>query len=92
MSRIDAWLARSKLPGSPAAKAAVTAVAITALLAYPVFRSREGRQGHDYLSSERPEAVSAGQDRARRENRRKLGLALETKEDTTSSSSEGKQE
>jgi len=89
MSPIDTFLA--KLPGSSVAKAALTSIALTAILAYPVFRSTEGRQGHDYLSSERPEAISAGQDRARKENRIKLGLSLEKKEDT-STTSKGKQE
>lgn len=75
MSRIDAAIA--KLPGSSVTKAAITAFAICGALAYPVFRSEEGRQGHDYLSSERPEAVSAGQDHMRKENRKKLNLTLE---------------
>jgi len=74
MSPIDTYLA--KFPGSPALKAAVVSFTIVGALAYPVFRSKEGRQGHDYLSSERPEAISASQDRLRKENRKKLNLTL----------------
>lgn len=80
VSPVDSYLA--KLPGSVPAKAAAAGFLLTAALAYPVFRvSREGRQGHDYLSSERPEAISAGQDRLRRENRKRLGLALDREND-----------
>lgn len=46
-----------KLPGSPRVKAFVTASVICAALAVPVFGGKEGRQGHDYMSQEKPEAV-----------------------------------
>ena len=76
MSRIDAYLAR--FPGSVTVKAFAVTIAIAAGIAYPVFyRSEESRQGHDYFSSERPELVSAGQDRARKENRIQRGLVLD---------------
>ena len=77
---IDGLLAR--LPGSTSVKAVVAAFALTGAFAYPVFfRSKETRQGHDYLSSERPEAVSAGQDRLRKENRKRRGLTLSDKKE-----------
>lgn len=70
MSRVDAWLQR--LPGSIAAKSFGVALIVCAALAYPVYKSTETRQGHDYLSSEKPEAVAAGQEKLRREQRHKL--------------------
>ena len=69
MSRLDSLLQR--LPGSTAAKALVFSVAICGALAIPVFKKGTGRQGHDYLSSERPEAITAGQERQRRDQRLK---------------------
>ena len=84
MSRIDTFLA--KMPGSTGAKAFLAALAIGAAVAYPVFRSKEGRQGHDYFSSERPEAISAGQDHMRKQNRIERGLVLDS---TTSSDGSG---
>jgi len=86
MSPIDAAIA--KLPGSSVTKAAVAAFAICGALAYPVFRSKEGRQGHDYLSSERPEVISSGQDRLRKENRKKLNLTLDQHDGDQSSKQE----
>ena len=59
-----------KIPGSVAVKSFVASTVIVALLAYPVFGiSTETRQGHDYLSSEKPEAIRAGQERLRKEYR-----------------------
>lgn len=69
MSRFDAWV--QKLPGPIYAKAFAFSAVTCAVLAYPVFKGRNVRQGHDYLSSERPEAITAGQERMRREERLK---------------------
>lgn len=55
-----------KIPGSPATKALGTALLLSVALAYPVFGSKEGRQGHDYFSSDRPEAVRSGEEQLRR--------------------------
>jgi hypothetical protein len=61
----------NKLPGSTPVKAFVAAVALCGLFAIPVFRSSETRQGHDYMSSEKPEAIIASQEKLRREFRHK---------------------
>ena len=59
-----------KIPGSVAVKSFVASTVIVALLAYPVFGiSTETRQGHDYLSQDKPEAIRSGEERRRRENR-----------------------
>ena len=88
MSPIDAYL--SKLPGSVAAKAFAASLAVGFAVAYPVFFvSKEGRQGHDYFSSERPEAISAAQDRARKQNRIDRGLVLESGRNSSGDDSSG---
>jgi hypothetical protein len=69
MSRIDAWVQR--LPGSVPFKSFVTACAICAIVAVPVFQKKpeESRQGHDYMSSEKPEIIRATQEQLRKEYR-----------------------
>ena len=64
---IDAWL--QKLPGRHGIKVLVGTVALLGATAYPVFRNSESKQGHDYFSQEKPEAVTAGQDHLRKEYR-----------------------
>lgn len=60
----------NKVPGSPQVKAFAVAITVVGLLAYPVFGvSKEGRQGHDYFSQERPEAILAGEERLRKQDR-----------------------
>jgi hypothetical protein len=81
MSRFDSWVQR--LPGSIAAKSFGFSVIVCAVLAYPVYKSTENRQGHDYLSSDKPEAVAAGQEKLRREQR----LQRNKEQDGPSSSS-----
>jgi hypothetical protein len=66
-TRFDTFMQR--LPGSVAAKSLGFSVLVCAALAYPVYKSTEGRQGHDYLSSEKPEVVASGQEKLRREQR-----------------------
>jgi len=61
--------------GSLQIKAVVASVAVCALLAVPVFKkdgskSNKTRQGHDYFSQERPEAIRAGEEERRRRARR----------------------
>lgn len=57
----------SKLPGSPAVKAFVASTVVVGLLAIPVFgASKEGRQGHDYFSQEKPEVIRVGQEQQRK--------------------------
>ena len=60
-----------KLPGSHGLKVFVASALSIGLLAVPVFRQSKAHAGHDYLSSERPEAIRAGQEQARRELREK---------------------
>ena len=67
---VDSFL--KSLPGSPQFKAAAASGLLVALLAVPVFGiSKEGRQGHDYFSSERPEFVRAGEEQQRRMARKR---------------------
>lgn len=65
-----------KLPGSVSFKAFSLAVLISAAAAYPVFKkpAEESRQGHDYMSSDKPEAIRASQEQLRKEYRRKRNL------------------
>ena len=69
MSRIDAWIQR--LPGSIPFKSFVAACLVCAAAAYPVFQKppEESRQGHDYLSSEKPEIIRSTQEQLRKEYR-----------------------
>lgn len=62
------------------ARAFAAAVVIVGALAVPVFWSPESRQGHDYLSSEKPEAIRAGQERLRKEYRHNRNRELNEKE------------
>jgi len=65
----------NKLPGTPGVKAFIAASFICGLLAMPVFGvSKEGRQGHDYFSQEKPEAIRSGEERKRKEERQQRGL------------------
>jgi len=60
--------------GSLQIRAVVASVAVCALLAVPVFKKdgskSKTRQGHDYFSQERPEAIRAGEEERRRRARR----------------------
>ena len=71
MSRLDAALL--KLPGSVAAKAFTVSVLLCVASAVPIFRKppEQSRQGHDYMSSEKPEVIRATQERLRKEYRHK---------------------
>jgi hypothetical protein len=64
---IDDTLAR--FPGSARTKGFVAAWTVVALMSIPVFRNSSGKQGHDYLSSEKPEAIRAGQEELRKQYR-----------------------
>ena len=66
MTVFDQWLA--KVPGSTPLKAFGAGVLLCAALGYPIFaNSQQDKQGHDYFSQERPEAVLQGQERARKQ-------------------------
>lgn len=60
----------NKIPGSLGLKVAVATTLVIGALAYPVFgnknKNRKDRQGHDLLSSEKPEGIRAGQEQARK--------------------------
>jgi hypothetical protein len=68
-SRLEAAL--HKLPGSVPFKAFTAALVLSAVAAYPVFSKppEQSRQGHDYLSSDKPEAIRASQEQQRKEYR-----------------------
>jgi hypothetical protein len=59
------------LPGSNLkVKGFVTAIAVTILMAVPIFGGQQQtRQGHDYMSSDKPESIRAEQERQRKEYR-----------------------
>lgn len=80
MTRFDAVI--QSLPGSVAFKAFAAAVLLCSAAAYPIFRKppEETRQGHDYLSSEKPESIRASQEHLRKEYRRKRNEDLADKE------------
>jgi hypothetical protein len=80
MSRFDAVL--QKLPGSLAAKAFGVATVVIAAAAYPVFSKppEKSRQGHDYMSSDKPEAIRASQEKQRKEYRHKRNAEKEQQE------------
>jgi len=64
---MDRFLA--KLPGSTPQKAAVVSFCLIAALGYPVFskdNDANNKQGHNYLSQERPEFVASGQEKLRK--------------------------
>jgi hypothetical protein len=77
MTRFERLIQR--FPGSTPVKAFLVSSLLIAGLGYPVFSKspKNSRQGHDYLSSERPEAIQASQERWRKENRIKRNLVLE---------------
>jgi predicted nucleic acid binding AN1-type Zn finger protein len=72
MSRIDDFV-NKRIPGSMPLKAFVAAVLFCTAVAYPVFSKspEESRQGHDYMSSEKPEAIRSSQEQLRKEYRQK---------------------
>jgi hypothetical protein len=84
MSRFDTWVQR--LPGSIPVKSFGFSFIVCAILAYPVYKSTESRQGHDYLSSDKPEAVAAGQEKLRREQRLQRNKEQEDGPSSSSSS------
>jgi hypothetical protein len=69
MSRLESIV--QKIPGSVPFKAFSTAILLCTVAAYPVFSKppEQSRQGHDYLSSDKPEAIRASQEQQRREYR-----------------------
>ena len=69
MTRFDAFIQR--LPGSIPFKSFVAACIVCTAAAYPVFSKppEESRQGHDYMSSEKPEAIRSSEEQLRREYR-----------------------
>ena len=69
MSRIDTLIQR--LPGSLPFKSFIAACVVCTVVAYPVFKKppEESRQGHDYMSSEKPEIIRATQEQLRKEYR-----------------------
>jgi len=59
-----------KLPGGHYTKLFVATSTILAVTAFPIFfNTKEVRQGHDYFSQEKPEAIRAGQEQLRKEYR-----------------------
>lgn len=78
MSRIDDFV-NKRIPGSMPLKAFVAAVLFCSAVAYPVFSKspEESRQGHDYMSSDKPEVIRATQEQQRREYRQKRKAAEE---------------
>jgi hypothetical protein len=72
MSRIDDFI-NKRIPGSMPLKAFVAAVLVCSVVAYPVFSKppEESRQGHDYMSSDKPEAIRATQEQLRKQYRQK---------------------
>lgn len=57
--------------GNPKTKAFVISAALCGLLAVPLFDpNKKQRQGHDYFSQEKPEAITAGQERQQRLKRK----------------------
>lgn len=63
-----------KLPGGLRIKGFVVACSIVVAISIPVFYKSSGRQGHDYLSSDKPEAIHAGQEEMRRQYRQQRKL------------------
>jgi hypothetical protein len=60
---------RRYIPGkTPSIQAIVVASALVVALAYPVFNvAKDGRQGHDLFSQEKPEAIAQGQEQSRKD-------------------------
>jgi hypothetical protein len=83
MSRMDSWI--QQLPGSIPFKSFVAACVLCTVIAIPVFQKKpeESRQGHDYLSSEKPEIIRATQEQLRKEYRHQRNAKIaETSEST----------
>jgi hypothetical protein len=82
MSRIDTFIQR--IPGSLPLKSFIAACLVCSVAAYPVFikSPEQSRQGHDYMSSDKPEVIRATQEQLRKEYRhqRNAKLAEEKKE------------
>jgi hypothetical protein len=80
MSRIDAFIKR--IPGSLPLKSFVAACVVCAVTAYPVFSKspEESRQGHDYMSSDKPEVIRSTQEQLRKEYRQQRNAAIAAKE------------
>jgi hypothetical protein len=86
---MDRWV--QKLPGSMGTKVGVAAVLVIGALGYPIFYGASSKslaagskQGHDYLSSEKPEAIRAGQEQARKLYRQQRELKQQQKEEQSS--------
>ena len=64
-SPVSSWL--QKIPGSVPLKAFGAAVLICSATAYPIFKkpAEDSRQGHDYMSSDKPESIRASQEQLR---------------------------
>ena len=65
LRRVDRFI--SKIPGSVQFKAFAAGVVVCTALAYPVFATGSGKQGHDYFSQERPEAILRGEEQSRKQ-------------------------
>jgi hypothetical protein len=76
MSPIDNFI-NKRIPGSIAFKSFAAAVLLCSAVAYPVFKKppEESRQGHDYLSSDKPEVIRASQEQLRKEYRQNRNKA-----------------
>ena len=85
MSRVDAWIQR--LPGSLPLKSFVAACIVCTVVSYPVFQKKpeESRQGHDYLSSEKPEIIRSTQEQLRKEYRHQRNANIAASEQSSPS-------
>jgi hypothetical protein len=83
MSRVDEFV-NKRIPGSMPLKAFLAEVLVCSVVAYPVFSKppEESRQGHDYMSSDKPEAIRATQEQLRREYRQKRQQAEAEQEES----------
>ena len=89
MTVFDRWLQR--IPGSIQFKAFATGVVLCGALGYPIFAAGSGegqKQGHDYFSQERPEAVIRGEEQLRKQylqerDERRAAAAAATKQEQT---------
>lgn len=88
MTRIDDLVQR--IPGSIPLKAFVAACVVSAALAYPVFSKapEQSRQGHDYMSSEKPEIIRSTQEQLRKEYRHQRNANIAAASGTTTSPGE----
>lgn len=71
MSIVERWV--KHLPGNSHTQPLAAALLITFLTGIPYFMGKpeDNRQGHQFFSSDRPEAITAQQEQARRDLRLK---------------------